>query len=149
METNEIVQAPEHYNPNQLVTYKVINDGNITYPTSKVVDLEWILQNARYSDDKLASLRLSINTLEESLAGWIENDDSAEDIVSEICNIFGFSPTKEIEFQATVSVSGTISVPLKEINDFDIDSVDLNIDVNSWSHEVDVDSIEVDEITSL
>jgi hypothetical protein len=149
METNEIVQAPEHYNPNQLVTYKVINDGNVTYPTSKVVDLEWTLQNARYSDDKLASLRLSINTLEESLAGWIENDDSAEDIVSEICDIFGFNPTKDIEFQATVSISGTISVPLKEIGDFDIDSVDLNIDVNSWSHEVDVDSIEVDEITSL
>jgi hypothetical protein len=146
METDTIVQAPEHYNPNQLVTYKVINDGN---PTSKVVDLEWTLENARYADTKLASLRTSVNTLEESLAGWIEDDTSAEDIVSEICNIFGFNPTRDIEFQATVSISGTISIPLKEIADFDIDSVDLNIDVNSWSHEVDVDSIEVDEITAL
>jgi hypothetical protein len=50
METTEIVQAPEHYNPNQLVTYKVINDGNATYPTSKVVDLEWTLHNARSVD---------------------------------------------------------------------------------------------------
>ena len=149
MTTDTIVQAPEHYNPNQLVTYKVISDGNATYPTSKVVDLEWTLENARYADNKLASLRLSINSLEDSLAGWIEDETSAEDIVSEICELFGFNPTKQIEFEATVSISGTISVPLKEIGEFDIDSVDLNVDVNSWSHEVDVDSIEVDNIRSL
>lgn len=149
METNEIVQAPEHYNPNQLVTYKVISDGNATYPTSKVVDLEWTLENARQTDRTLSALRLSVSSLEDMLPGWIEDETSAEDIVSEICDLFGFNPTRDIEFQATVSISGTISVPLKEIGDFDINSVDLNIDVNSWSHNVDVDSIEVDDITSL
>lgn len=149
METNEIVQAPEHYNPNQLVTYKVIDDGNATYPTSKVVDLEWKLESGRRAEKQLSSLRLSVNNLEEMLPGWIENDSSADEIVSEICELFGFNPTKDIEFQATVSISGTISIPLKEIADFDINSVDLNIDVDSWSHNVDVDSTEVDEITIL
>ena len=149
METNEIVQAPEHYNPNQLVTYKVIDDGNATYPTSKVVDLEWKLENGRRAEKQLSSLRLSVSNLEEMLPGWIENDSSADEIVSEICELFGFNPTKDIEFQATVSISGTISIPLKEIADFDINSVDLNIDVDSWSHNVDVDSTEVDEITIL
>ena len=148
--TNETVEvAPEHYNPNQLVTYKVINDGTATYPTSKVVDLEWSLESARRSERTLSSLQISVNNLENSLAGWIEDETSAEDIVSEICDLFGFNPTKEIEFEATVSISGTISVPLKEIANFDIDSVDLNVDVNSWSHDVDVDSIEVDNIRSL
>ena len=46
METTEtqVQEAPLHYNPNQLVTYKVIDldapDQTISWPTAKVVDLE-------------------------------------------------------------------------------------------------------------
>ena len=149
MTTDTIVQAPEHYNPNQLITYKVISDGTATYPTSKVVDIEWQLENARVTQKEFSSLRLSVSNLEDMLPGWIEDETSAEEIVSEICDLFGFNPTKQIEFEATVSISGTISVPLKEIAEFDINSVDLNVDVNSWSHDVEVDNIEVDDVRSL
>jgi len=39
METNNETVVPEHYNPNQLVTYKVIENGSTTYPTVKVTDI--------------------------------------------------------------------------------------------------------------
>lgn len=138
--TNEIVQAPEHYNPNQLVTYKVINDGNATYPTSKVVDLEWTLENARRTDGYLSALRLNVSSLEDKLAGWIEDEESAESIVSQICDIFGFNATKQIEFEGIARITGYINVPLSEIASFDINDVDLNIDIHSYSHDIEADA---------
>ena len=149
METTNETVAPVHYAPSQLVTYKSINDGEATYPTIKVSDLEWKLEQIKNTERTLAGLNKSVNALENSLSGWIENEDSADTIVSEICNIFGFNPTKQIEFEATATFSGTISVPLSELADFDINSVDFNVDVNSWSHDVDVDNIEVDDVRSL
>jgi len=54
--TNEIV-APLHYNPNQLVTYKVIDsdaaEQTTSWPTVKVVDLEWELEQGRRKSKRL------------------------------------------------------------------------------------------------
>jgi hypothetical protein len=151
METTNTIEAPVHYNPNQLVTYKVIDldatDQTINYPTVKVVDLEWDLENYRRKSKRLDEYSSKVTHLEDRLADYLEMD--SEDIVSELCNIFGFNPTKEVEFEATVSISGTVTVPLSELSDFDINNVDLNVDVNSWSHDVDVDNVEVDDIRSL
>ena len=50
--TNEVV-VPAHYNPNQIVTYKIIDseahqaDYANWYPTVKVSDLEWELHQYR------------------------------------------------------------------------------------------------------
>ena len=148
METTTETVVPEHYNPNQLVTYKVIEDGITSYPTGKVVDIEWVLENARRLDNQNASYRLAISNLEDMLPGWIENDESAETIVSEICDLFGFNPTKEIEFEATATITGTVTVPLKDMADFDIDSLDLYLSVDSYSYDINADA-EVDNITTL
>jgi hypothetical protein len=145
METTETV-VPEHYNPNQLVTYKVINGNETTYPTSKVTDIEWKLENYRYVDKRLSEYSSKVSQLQDRLADYLEMD--SEDIVSDICSIFGFNPTKEIEFEANVTITGTVTVPLAELADFDIESVDLNVDANSWSHDVEIYSTEVDSIST-
>ncbi len=151
METINTVEAPVHYNPNQLVTYKVIDldatDQTVQYPTIKVVDLEWELEQGRRKSKRLDEYSSKVTHLENRLSDYLEMD--AEEIVSDICNIFGFNPTKEIEFEGTATFSGTISVPLSELSDFDINSIDFNVDITSWSHDVDVDSIEVDDVRSL
>ena len=148
MESTETTQAPLHYNPNQLVTYKVINGEEVTYPTVKVVDLEWQLESFRQTEKRLSSLRLSVNALEEALEGWISNETSAEDIVSEICDMFGFNPTKDIEFEATATITGMVTVPLKDLATFDIEDIDLMITAESYSYDVNAD-IEVDNIYKL
>ena len=57
METTNTVEAPVHYNPNQLVTYKVIDldatDQTISYPTTKVTELEWDLEQGRRKSKRL------------------------------------------------------------------------------------------------
>ena len=147
-ETTQVQEAPIHYNPNQLVTYKVINGEEITYPTEKVVELEWQLESFRLTEKRLAALRLSVNALEEALEGWISNETSAEDIVSEICDMFGFNPTKDVEFEATATITGIVKVPLKDLATFDIEDIDLMVTAESYSYEVNAD-IEVDNLYKL
>ncbi|NCV45112.1 MAG: hypothetical protein EBW15_10100 [Actinobacteria bacterium] len=73
----------------------------------------------------------------------------SEDIVEDICSIFGFNPTKEIEFEGTVTFSGTISVPLSDVADFDIDFINFDVDINSDSGDVTIYNAEVDNVTTL
>lgn len=147
METTNTVEAPIHYNPNQLVTYKVIDNDTVEYPTVKVTDFEWTMQKYRDNLDSLKTYISKVGTLEERLPDYLEMD--AEDIVSDICSIFGFNPTKEIEFEANVTITGIVTVPLSELSDFNIDYLELNVDAASWSHDIEVTNTEVDSITTL
>jgi hypothetical protein len=151
METTNTVDAPVHYNPNQLVTYKVIDsdaaDQTISWPTVKVVDLEWELEQGRRKSKRLNEYVEKVGHVESRLADYMEMD--SEEIVSELCNIFGFNPTKEIEFEATATITGTISIPLSDVADFDINDVDLNISIDSYSYEIDDYNVDVDHISTL
>ena len=148
--TNEIV-APLHYNPNQLVTYKVIDsdaaEQTTSWPTVKVVDLEWELEQGRRKSKRLNEYVEKVGHVESRLSDYMEMD--SEEIVSELCSIFGFNPTKEIEFEATATITGTISIPLADVADFDINDVDLNISIDSYSYEIDDYNVDVDNITTL
>ena len=150
METNNEIVVPAHYNPNQLVTYKVIDldatDQTISYPTVKVTDIEWELEQKRHNTKNLAQYISNVNLLSSRLADYIEMD--SEEIVSDICSIFGFNPTKEIEFEATARITGTVEIPLSELKDFDIDNLDLYVNVDSYAYDVSADA-EVDNIITL
>lgn len=145
METNETV-VPEHYNANQLVTYKVIDNGETTYPTKKVNDIEYELDRGRYWKNSWSELSGKVARLENDLAEYLDMD--SEDIVSAICELFGFNATKEIEFEATATITGTVNVPLSQLKDFDIDSLDLCLSVESYEYDISADA-EVDNITTL
>ena len=151
METTNTVDAPLHYNPNQLLTYKVIDldapDQTIQYPTVKVVDIEWELEQGRRKSKRLNEYVEKVGHVESRLANYMEMD--SEDIVSELCSIFGFNPTKEIEFEATATITGTISIPLADVADFDINHVDLNINVDAYAYDIDDYNVEIDSLTTL
>ena len=145
METTETT-VPVHYNPNQLVTYKVIEDGTTSYPTVKVVDLEWDLHQNRSNIKNLSQYISKANQLENRLADYLEMD--AEEIVADICSIFGFNPTKEIEFEATATITGRVTVSLDELANFDINDIDLTVYADSHSHDVEVD-VQIEDINRL
>jgi len=148
METTNETVAPVHYNPNQLVTYKVIDldSSSVEYPTWKVTDIEWELEQGRRNLKTMHQYISKVSNLEDRLPNYLEMD--VEEIVSDICSIFGFNPTKEIEFEATATITGTVNVPLSELAEFDISDIDLTVYADSHSHDVDVD-VEVDNITTL
>jgi hypothetical protein len=153
METTNETVVPNHYNPNQIVTYKIIdaeaNEADIAnwYPTVKVSDLEWQLNQHRIERRELNRYSKHVAMLESRLSDYLDMD--AEEIVSDICSIFGFNPSKEIEFEGTISFSGTISVPLSDVSDFDIDSIQFNVDIDSDDGDVMIYNSEVDNVTTL
>ena len=150
METNNETVVPAHYNPNQLVTYKVIDldatDQTISYPTVKVTEIEWELEQKRYNTKNLAQYISNVNMLENRLAEYLDMD--SEEIIADICSIFGLNPTREIEFEATATITGTVNIPLADLKDFDIDNLDLYVNVDSYAYDVSADA-EVDNITTL
>ena len=82
--------------------------------------------------------------LESRLPDYLEMD--SEEIVADICSIFGFNPTKQVEFEATARITGTVDVPLADLKDFDIDSIDLYVTVDSYAYNIDVDA-EIEDLT--
>lgn len=147
--SDQVVEAPIHYNPNQLITYKEISDGVVTYPTSKVVDIEWALEQARSKDRQLAAERLDRYWLQDQIVEWYNPNYTKEEVLEELIKHFGFSPTKEIDVSGTVSFSGTISVPLAEFNsgEFDLSNVTVDVELSSYDYEADlnVDDVSLEE----
>jgi hypothetical protein len=137
------------YNPNLLVTYKAIAGTYAapeepTYLTSKVTEIEWELHNHRTNKKSLQNLQGTINSLEDLIVEWFDPNYSKEEVLVALCEHFGINPVKEIEVQGTVTFTGTISVPMSEIADFDLSSVSIDVDLNSYDYEAD---LTVDEVT--
>jgi len=136
------------YNPNLLVTYKAIAGTYAapeepTYLTSKVTDLEWLLSGARSQEQTLRGLQGTVSQLEENIVEWYDPNYSKEEVLVALCEMFKINPVKEIEVQGTVTFSGTISVPMSEIADFDLSNVSIEAELNSYDYEAD---LSVDEV---
>ena len=137
------------YNPNLLVTYKAIAGTYAapeepTYLTSKVTELEWDLHSARAREEALRSLQGTVRQLEDNIVEWYDPNYSKEEVLVALCELFGINPVKEIEVQGTVSFSGTISVPMSEIADFDLSNVSIEAELNSYDYDADLN---VDEVS--
>jgi hypothetical protein len=140
------------YNPNLLVTYKAIAGTYAapeepTYLTSKVTEIEWELHNHRTNKKALQNLQGTVNSLEDLIVEWFDPNYSKEEVLVALCEHFGINPVKEIEVQGTVTFTGTISVPMSEIADFDLSSVSIDVDLNSYDYEADfcVDEVTVED----
>ena len=136
------------YNPNLLVTYKAIAGTYAapeepTYLTSKVTELEWQLHSARAKEDLLSSLQGTVSQLEDNIVEWYDPNYSKEEVLVALCELFGVNPVKEIEVQGTVTFSGTISVPMSEIADFDLSNVSIEAELSSYDYDAD---LTVDEV---
>jgi len=140
------------YNPNLLVTYKAIAGTYAapeepTYLTSKVTELEWDLHSFRAKEDLLRNLQGTVSQLEDSIVEWYDPNYSKEEVLVALCELFGVNPVKEIEVQGTVSFSGTISVPMSEIADFDLSNVSIEAELNSYDYDADltVDEVQLED----
>ena len=108
------------YNPNLLVTYKVLHGySDPEYTTSKVTSLEWDLHNGRQSQKTVSLLQSKINTVKDIiLEAYADSED--QDTLQSIAEALGIELTRDIEFTATIEVSGTVTLNLLE--DYDLES---------------------------
>ncbi len=125
METTEttVTTVPESYNANLLVTYKVIRGySDAEYATDKVASLEWDLHNGRQSQKRVSVLNDKISAVKEIICeAYADSQD--QDTLREIAEALDIELIKEVEFTASIEVSGTYSYNILESDyDFDLES---------------------------
>jgi hypothetical protein len=119
METTENV-VPDTYNPNLLVTYKVIRGySDAEYATDKVTSIEWDLHNARQAQKTNGVLNGKIDAVKEIICeAYADSQD--QDTLREIAEALSIELIKEVEWTASIEVSGTYSYNILE-NEYDLD----------------------------
>ena len=118
--TTPAVTVPDTYNANLLVTYKVIRGySDAEYATDKVASLEWDLHNGRQSQKTVGVLNGKIDSAKEIICeAYADSQD--QDTLREIAEALGIELIKEVEWTASIEVSGTYSYNILE-NDYDLD----------------------------
>ena len=147
METTTIGSDAFHspaveYNPDLLVTYKVIKGySDPEYTTSKVTSLEWDLHNGRQSQKSVAILQDKINVAKDIIAeAYVDSSD--QDTLRAIAEALGIELTRSVDFTCTIEVSGTIELDLLE--DYDIeDEITDNLYVESQSGRIEIGDTEI------
>ena len=122
METTETpaVTVPDTYNANLLVTYKVIHGySDATYETDKVASIEWSLHNGRQSQKQVNMYLSKIDAVKEIICEAYA-DSGDQDTLREIAEALSIELIKEVEWSASIEVSGTYSYNILE-NDYDLD----------------------------
>ena len=146
METYGATVTPDTYNPNALVQYKVIDGEQVSFPITKVTDLEWVLENARQRTSEYYSLRNKVDGLEEQIVEWVNPNYDKDDVIRLLCEYFAINPTKQVTVTGTISFEVTIDVPLDEVDDFDAHYLlgdELSLDSNSSA--VDINSCLIED----
>jgi hypothetical protein len=142
MEETTTPAVPATYNPDALITYKVIRGySDAEYATDKVTSIEWDLHNARQAQKQNAVLQDKINTAKDIIAEAYP-DSQDQDTLRSIAEALGIELTRTVEWTATIEVSGTIELDLLE--DYDIeDEITDNLYVDSQSGRIEIGDQEV------
>ena len=144
--TTPAVTVPDTYNANLLVTYKVIHGySDPEYTTAKVASLEWDLHNARQAQKHNNVLNGKIDAVKEIICeAYADSQD--QDTLREIAEALGIELTREVEWSATIEVSGTISVDLLE-GDVDVEQeIYDNLYVDSQNGQIEIVDTEVTNV---
>jgi hypothetical protein len=145
METSTV---PYSYDANTLVTYKSINNGEVTYPTLKVNELEIHLDSYRRLQDQLAISNNQISQILDNLSadGWYNPNTDKEDVLRDLCEILGHEAKQSVTITATVNVEVTYEIPLEEVEDFDAKYfLQDNLSIDSYNGDVCIDSFDVQD----
>lgn len=145
--TTPAVTVPDTYNSNLLVTYKVIRGySDAEYATDKVASIEWDLHNGRQSQ-KQVSLYLSKIDAVKDIITESYADSSDQETLQAIAEALDIQLTREVEWSATIEVSGTLTIDLLEstVDDVEQEIYD-NLYVDSQNGQIEIVDTEVTNV---
>lgn len=136
METTITVNPTETYNPNALVTYKKIINGQAEYITVKVIELDWAMERVR-QDEKMAMASYEKEVALEDIIkeNYLESGDQGT--LLQIAELFNISLTKDVNFVATIEISGTVTVDMLDEDALQT-LLENSIKVSSYDGDLDV-----------
>ena len=136
------------YNPHVLVTLKRIlntESGDVQFELYKITELEGVLDDLRRRDN-LISQRIEAQEkqlgqiiAEMTEESWYNPNTDKETVLSELAEIIGYTPKKEISFTAVMHFSGRIEVDLADWEDFDLTDMlsEAYVDINNGDIVID------------
>lgn len=145
--TVTITPIPDTYNANLLVTYKVIHGySDATYDTDKVASIEWSLHNGRQSQKQVTTLLSKIDTVKDIITeAYADSDD--QETLRAIAEALDISLTRDIEWSATIEVSGTMQLDLLADYDTDVEQeIYDNLYVDSQNGNIEICDTEVTNV---
>jgi len=141
------VTVPDTYNPNLLVTYKVIRGySDAEYATDKVSSIEWDLHNSRTNSKTVQVLNSKIDTVKDIITeAYADSED--QETLRAIAEALDIELTRTVEWSATIEVSGTIELDLLAGYDTDVESeIYDNLTVDSQNGNIEVIDQEVTNV---
>jgi hypothetical protein len=138
---NQVSPAVE-YNPNQLVTYKIIHGySDPEFATAKVTSIEWDLHNARQAQKQNGLYTSQIDSVKDIIVeSYAESED--QETLRSIAEALNIELTRTVEWSATIEVSGTMDVDLLEDVDIEQEIYD-NLYVDSQNGNIEIGDTEV------
>jgi hypothetical protein len=138
---NQVSPAVE-YNPNQLVTYKIIHGySDPEFATAKVASIEWDLHNARQAQKQNGLYTSQIDSVKDIIVeAYAESED--QETLRTIAETLNIELTRTVEWSATIEVSGTMDVDLLEDVDIEQEIYD-NLYVDSQNGNIEIGDTEV------
>jgi len=139
----------ELYNPNLLVTYKKIENGEVSYATEEVTDIEYALDLYRRNYKMLTDKQNDWFLQESKLRTLLEEvyvDSEDQESLAQIAEIFNVPLTKEIEVTVYIRVDATVEVDMRE-GDYDLEDMVRNqITIDAYGSEISVNDYEVERV---
>ncbi len=138
---NQVSPAVE-YNPNQLVTYKIIHGySDPEFATAKVTSIEWDLHNARQAQKQNGLYTSQIDSVKDIIVeSYAESED--QETLRSIAEALNIELTRTVEWSATIEVSGTMEVDILEDVDIEQEIYD-NLYVDSQNGNIEIGDTEV------
>ena len=145
--TTTTTPIPDTYNSNLLVTYKVIRGySDAEYATDKVASIEWDLHNGRQSQKQVSLYLSKIDAVKDIITeSYADSDD--QETLRAIAEALGIDLTREVEWSATIEVSGTITLDLLADSDTDVEQeIYDNLYVDSQNGQIEIVDTEVTNV---
>jgi hypothetical protein len=139
----------EHYNNYATMIVKDTRQSEMLYKSVTPYDVAVLMTDNQYQQQRLSKLIDTINRIEENLTeeGWYNPNYDKSEVLSDLCEILGFSPTKTIQFSGSMTFEGSIEVPLDELEDFDLQYLlQDELYLTSNHGNIEIDTYEVDSV---
>ena len=135
------------YQPDMLVTYKKISGYSDTeFLTDKVRNIEWELHNSR-TNSKIASVLTNKISLVKDIIVEAYSDSDDQETLRSIAEALEIELTRDVEWSATIEVSGVIQLDLLADSDTDVEQeIYDNLYVESQNGNVEITDTEVTNV---
>ena len=141
------------YNPHAFITLRKINSesNDSMYQMYKTTELEDVFNRINYLEQHLEQSNKQLGQIIDNLTieGWYNPNTDKAEVLKDLCEIVGHTPTQTMSWTVTLTVSGSTEVNLDEVEDFDVRyflADNLSVDSNDFT--TDVDSWDIDYVDS-